>query len=302
MTVKPVSSPAEVLRLDAVRERYAARLGERARLASPALVRAFATVKREAFLGPGPWKVVERFPDGYAETPDADPGWIYADVPVAIDPARLLNNGQPSFVGSLIDALGLREGEHVVQVGCGTGYYTAVIAEVVGQAGRVTAYEIDPDLASRARGNLAGYGQVEVVCADGGADAGEPGTVDAVLVHAGSTHPRPAWLDCLRPGGRLVLPLIRWPAGAEESAVRGLGILVWVARDGSGHAARVLSPTAFFPCFGGLDPGADRNLADAFGRLDEVDSVRSLRRDVHPRDATCWLHGDGYCLSLRPPT
>jgi protein-L-isoaspartate(D-aspartate) O-methyltransferase len=51
---------------------------------------------------------------------------------VAIDEKRLLNNGQPSFLAILIEALALQEGDHVVHVGCGTGYYSAILAEFVG--------------------------------------------------------------------------------------------------------------------------------------------------------------------------
>jgi 16S rRNA A1518/A1519 N6-dimethyltransferase RsmA/KsgA/DIM1 with predicted DNA glycosylase/AP lyase activity len=55
----------------------------------------------------------------------------------------------------------------VLQVGGGTGYYTAILVEIVGPSGRVTALEIDEGLAARARQNLAGFPSVEVVHADG---------------------------------------------------------------------------------------------------------------------------------------
>ena len=64
------------------------------------------------------------------------------------DPSRFLNNGQPSFVAKLIDALELRAGESVAHVGAGTGYFTAVIAATLGPSGRVTAIELDQELAT----------------------------------------------------------------------------------------------------------------------------------------------------------
>ena len=73
---------------------------------------------------------------------------------MAIDPARGLNNGEPSFLAYLIDALELKAGEHVAHIGCGTGYYSAILAEVVGKKGRVTSVEIDQKLAVRAKRNL----------------------------------------------------------------------------------------------------------------------------------------------------
>src|SRR6516162_1121471 len=66
-----------------------------------AIVDAFAAVPRERFLGPGPWRILagRRIADtnGYVLTPDDNPRWLCHDVLVAIDPARHLNNGQPSF-------------------------------------------------------------------------------------------------------------------------------------------------------------------------------------------------------------
>ena len=68
-----------------------------------------------------------------------------------------------------LDALELQPGEHVVHVGCGTGYYSAVMAEVVGPRGRVTAYEVDARLAELARANLRDWPHVEVVHGNGAA-------------------------------------------------------------------------------------------------------------------------------------
>ena len=79
-----------------------------------------------------------------------------------------------------IDALDLRDGERVVHIGCGLGYYSAILAEVVGADGHVTALEIDPALAARARRNLAHLPHVEVRETDGAscdldpADAASP--------------------------------------------------------------------------------------------------------------------------------
>ena len=172
--------------LATVRQRYAEEIRQKAQLRSPALIQAFAQTPRERYLGPGPWQVWETM--RYHTTPDADLRHLYRDVPVVFDPARWLNNGLPSFVAFLIDALDLQPGEHVVHVGCGTGYYTAILAEVVGPSGRVTAIEIDPDLATRAQSNLIHLPHVEVIQADGGEY--DSGSTNAIFVNAGATHPR----------------------------------------------------------------------------------------------------------------
>jgi protein-L-isoaspartate(D-aspartate) O-methyltransferase len=71
-----------------------------------------------------------------------------------------INNGQPSLWAYLLDRLDLMPGEQVLHLGCGTGYYTAIIAELVGLAGRVTAVEIDTTLAEKAEEALVNWPQV----------------------------------------------------------------------------------------------------------------------------------------------
>jgi len=123
-----------------------------------AIVEAFATVARERFLGPGPWRIRPERRNDYLQTPDDNPHWIYHDVLVAIDHTRGLNNGLPSFWAHNFDHLDLKRDQRVMQVGAGTGYYTAVLAEIVGANGRVIAVECDGELAARARINLDPWG------------------------------------------------------------------------------------------------------------------------------------------------
>lgn len=99
---------------DTLRERYAEEFAYTAHLTSSAVIRAFARVPRERYLGPGPWRIYQTYARCYWTTPDADPKHLYHDdVLVAIDEMRLLNNGQPSFLAFLIEALELREGDEV---------------------------------------------------------------------------------------------------------------------------------------------------------------------------------------------
>lgn len=193
------------LNLDILRQYYAEELRAVSDVQSEALVRAFANVPREHFLGPGPWRVFSPGSETNWTTKDADPRHLYHNLLVVIDAERHLNNGYPSFLAFLIDELQLQLGDHVVHIGCGTGYYTAIMAEVVGSQGHVAAIEIDSELARRARSNLSYLSHVEVFEGDGGEK--DPGPCDAILVNAGTTHPRSIWLDSLRPGGRLVMPL-----------------------------------------------------------------------------------------------
>jgi len=287
--------------LDSIRRYYAEELRAVAHLQSEALVDAFAKVSREDFLGPGPWLILNPFhmvddsneDSYYRETADADPKHLYHNVLVAIDAKRCLNNGQPTFLATLIDSLDLASGDQVVHIGCGTGYYTAIMAEVVGPKGRVTAFEVDTELAARARTNLNHLSHVEVVESDGGTIA--PNVHDGMLVNAGATHPRQEWLDALRVGGRLILPL----TVANESDTPHSGHILKIKRREDGFAARFISPTSIFPCSGARDPELNDKLRAAFNG-DDWRCVQSLRRDAHVCAETCWLHNEQFCLSKLP--
>ena len=272
------------------RQYYAEELRAVSDLQSEALVRAFAKVPREHFLGPGPWQVRSPDVEGYYATKDADPRRLYHNILVAIDATRQLNNGHPGLLAFLIDSLKLQEREHVVHVGCGTGYYTAIMAEVVGHQGHVTAIEVDHEIAGRARSNVSYLPHVQVLEGDGGET--DPGPSDAILVNAGVTHPRSLWLDSLRPGGRLLLPL----TVTEDTDGSGRGRFLKVTRQPGGLTACFTSGVGIFSCVGGRDAELNQRLKEAFKRGDAT-SVQSLRRDKHESSDACWLHGETFCLS-----
>jgi protein-L-isoaspartate(D-aspartate) O-methyltransferase len=279
--------------LQTLRGYYAEELRAVANLQSEALVRAFAKVPREHFLRPGPWQVFSPGSESDWTTKDADPRHLYHNLLVVIDAERHLNNGCPSFLAFLIDELQLQLGEHVVHIGCGTGYYTAVMAEVVGSKGHVTAIEIDSGLAGRAHSNLSYLSHVDVFEGDGGEK--DPGPCDAVLVNAGATHPRSIWLDSLRPDGRLLIPL----TVTDDTGPGGAGRVLKVTRQPEGFTASFISEVRIFPCVGGRDSELNQRLKEASER-DDWKSVQSLRRDQHGLTDTCWLHSENFCLSKLP--
>src|SRR5208283_1534307 len=205
-----------------------------------------------------------------------------------------LTNGNPGTLAPWLDCLNLSEGKSVFHLGCGTGYYTAVIAEAVKQAGQVTAFEIDPTLAAQARENLARHPNVQVVEGDGG--AADTGARDAILINAGVTHPRENWLDNLRLGGCLVLPLTV-DIGMPHV---GKGMVLHVSRSGFGYAARFLPvPVMIYSCSSIRDYRFGSLLCQQF-MSGTFSSVQSLRRDAHPPEPSCWLHTSSFCLSTRP--
>jgi protein-L-isoaspartate(D-aspartate) O-methyltransferase len=294
------------MNLDEIRQYYAEEIRAVANIQTEALIAAFAKVPREHFLGPGPWQIAN--PDSWqAMTPNAsfrgggsyrttetdDPKHLYHNVLIAIDAERRLNNGQPSGLASWIDALEIEAVNHVVHVGCGVGYYTAIIAEVVGASGHVTGVEIDTDLAERARRNLAYLNHVEVIGGDGREFGPDP--ADAIFINAGATQPQAVWLDSLKPGGRLILPL----TVARDETSSGMGFMLKVNREEKGYAARFISPVAIFPCIGSRDEDSNQRLREEMSK-GTWGTVQSLRREQHDASETCWLHGEGFCLSALP--
>jgi len=91
-----------------------------------------------------------------------DPRDLYHNVVVAIDRTKDINNGQPSALAWWIKALELMPGDRACHLGCGVGYYTAIMVEVVGPNGSMLGIEVNEDLARHAKQNLAEYPNVTV--------------------------------------------------------------------------------------------------------------------------------------------
>ena len=280
--------------LEDCRRFYAEEVQFAANLTSPALIAALGSVPREKFLGPGPWDVA--VPDmftgkvQYTATPDADPRRVYHNVVIALDRSRDLTNGQPGTLAHYINALDLASGNRVYHLGAGTGYYTAIIAEVVGSSGSVVATEVHPELGLMAQKNLADRANVAVHVGDG--TQFDPGECDAMLINAGMTHPLPMWLDRLRPGGRLVLP-ITMPMAPNL----GKGVMLKIVRQPNGYTAQLVTFVAIYSATSARDPQREALIGKALA-TGALMKVKSVRRDPHQPDDTCALHGDDVCLSL----
>jgi protein-L-isoaspartate(D-aspartate) O-methyltransferase len=273
-----------------------------------AIVDAFAAVPRERFLGPGPWRIltdrrVAHDPHSYLLTSDDDPRWLYHNVLVAIDPARGLNNGLPSFWAYNFDHLHLRRGQRILQVGAGTGYYTAVLAEITGPDGHVTAVEHDEELAARARASLGPWSQVEVVHGDGRTH--DPGEVDVIIVFAGSTHPAPLWLDRLAPGGELLMPLTgeNWWGflllATRPAILDAASITLPAARDQHRFDAQSIGGVGIFPCVGGRDAEAAKRFLELAQGSDWAGiPIAALHRGDPGPEAVdgVWYRGPGFWL------
>jgi protein-L-isoaspartate(D-aspartate) O-methyltransferase len=271
--------------IDQARRTFAEELRFVAHLGDSRVVDAFAAVPREHFVGPGPWRIYH-MSDGYWSTPDADPRHLYHNVLVALDESTGLNTGQPSLWAGYFDRLGLRPGERVLQVGTGSGYFTAILAELVGPTGKVLGLEVNVPLAAAAQANLAAWPQASVRPVNGIVPI--EGKWDAVIAFAGASAPPALWLDAIDTGGRALIPM---------TGARQWGFMLRLERTGAGFTARSVGSVGFFHCVGGRDEAEAEALTSAMANDPTCAQFKSLRRDPHEPDESCWLHGHGWCLS-----
>jgi protein-L-isoaspartate(D-aspartate) O-methyltransferase len=282
--------------LQLLRRRFAKEIQQQGRINSTGLIEGLATVPRENFVGPGPWKTIRaaEMAKGYQLTPDDNPRHLYENVLVALDERRMLNNGEPLGLLLFLDSLMLSAGNRFLHIGCGVGYYTAIAAHAVEPHGSVVAVEIDPELAARAQLNLQSYGTVRVVAGNGTLD--QFGAFDAIFVNAGCTRPQSIWLDQLAVGGRLLVPLT---VGIPTMPGIGAGSMLLVTRVETELRARLTSSVGIFHCEGARSAEEEALLVKAFAGGNRQ-SVCRLRRDGHSLGPNCWLHASDYCLESDP--
>ncbi len=136
----------------------------------------------------------------------------YADVAVPIrweNGLPVSSASQPAIVALMLEQLQLVPGMRVLEIGAGTGYNAALLAELVGPTGQVTTIEIDPEVADEARAHLAaaGYAGVRVLSGDGYEGWAEGAPYDRIVLTVGASDVSPAWFEQLADNGLLVLPL-----------------------------------------------------------------------------------------------
>ena len=223
----------------------------------PRLERAFAAVRREDFLPPGPWRI--GIGGLWLETPSASPAHIYQNCLVALDEAKAINNGEPFLHAAWLGAVRPVSGARICHVGVGLGYYTAILANLASPGGHVTGFELDEQLAKSARKNLEGLQNVEIVCGDA-ATLALP-DCDLIYVNAGVAAPLVSWLQSLRPTGRMIFP---WRPSER------VGLTLLVTRREQGFEVKPLMRCWFVPCSGASDPGECVKVPD-------IDAARSIR-------------------------
>lgn len=145
--------------------------------------------------------------------PDATVERAYSDESVVThrdaDGVAVSSASAPGVVAGMLEQFDVRPGHRVLEIGTGTGYNAALLAQLVGSAGEVATVDIDEEVVQGARECLAtaGYSGVSVVCGDGEFGCSDHAPFDRIVVTGGAWDLPPAWSDQLAPGGRLVVPL-----------------------------------------------------------------------------------------------
>lgn len=177
--------------------------------------------------------------------PEAVAAEAYEDHPLPIGFGQTIS--QPFIVAYMTQALELRPEDKVLEVGTGSGYQAAVLAEIVSH---VYTIEIVEPLAKRAEATLRelGYKNVHVRVGDGYQGWPEEAPFDAIIVTAAPDHVPQPLLDQLAIGGRMILPVGKY-----------LQELVLIRRTQEGFERKTLLPVAFVPMTGEAEKRADRS-------------------------------------------
>ena len=199
--------------LDKIRERFVSEQVEARGVRDPLVLAAMRKVPRERFV------------------PEHLRGEAYADSPLPIGAGQTIS--QPYIVAFMIEALALRGGEKVLEIGAGSGYAAAVLAEI---AAEVYTIELVPELAATAERTLVelGYRNVHVRAGDGYRGWPERAPFEKIIVTAAPEEVPPALVEQLAVGGTMVVPVgpkdgyqvlrivTRTPTGV--STERGFGV------------------------------------------------------------------------------
>jgi protein-L-isoaspartate(D-aspartate) O-methyltransferase len=177
----------------------------------------------------------------HAFVPEAARDVAYVNAPLAIGHGQTIS--QPFIVALMTDLLDLQPHDNVLEVGTGSGYQAAVLAELTD---RVCSIEIIPDLAQHAAVGLAaeGYEAIALRAGDGAAGWPERAPFDAIIVTAAARDVPPALVDQLAPGGKLAIPI---GAPYAEQELR----LLAKSQQGKLTSRSILS-VAFVPLTGGI--------------------------------------------------
>jgi protein-L-isoaspartate(D-aspartate) O-methyltransferase len=225
----------------------------------------------------------------------------YADRAIALkmrDDDVISSISQPSMIAQMLELLDPHPGDHILEIGTGSGYNAALLCELAGPSGSVTSVELDMEMHERAARVLVelGYGRIDLRKADGAAATQTREQFDGVTITARCDDIAARWWDSLRDAGRMVIPMRLGTLGE---------FAVGFQRRGERLHGLGVHPCAFIPLRGEADvPVAD----DVFYRdATRIRGERPARRirsidAVRARDATPQLLNEADVVVARPVT
>jgi methyltransferase of FxLD system len=222
-------------------------------------------LERHGRLAAGPVEEALRVVPRHLFLPEVPLERAYADEAVVTkwdaDHTALSSASQPAMIAIMLEQLDVAPGMRVLEIGTGTGYNAALLAHLVGVAGRVVTVELDAEIAASAREHLAAAGlgadRVTVITGDGALGWAQGAPYDRIILTVGAWDVLPAWFAQLNDGGRLVLPL----------ALHTLQVSAALERHGAELHSTALRPCGFIRLRG---PFAGPEVIVALPALPEV--------------------------------
>lgn len=243
---------------------------------SEALIRvldAFYKVSREDFAGKGPWKLRSPLTGFNAViTPDDDPRRLYNSALIVLDEEKGINIGSPALWANVLARANIKPDASILQVGTGTGYYTAILSEIADQ-GHVLGLDVESGSTEKAKQSFKGNSRIEIRLGNAAKDLKDTdGPFDFIISFAGVTHPADIWLDKLTKNGRLLLPI---------TGTQGWGAMVLIENGTKIMNATTLGRVGFYPCDGARSEQKARQIDEMWKDYSRLDGwgLKLIRTD-----------------------